>query len=59
MAATRTKDLQDPVCNKPASVAGVINNYLDRFLTTVAGEAKIKTVGGDFHTAFFKTGFYT
>ncbi|HBB94529.1 MAG TPA: hypothetical protein DC054_03995 [Blastocatellia bacterium] len=59
MMASRAKDFENVLSDESALVARIIYDDLDRFLTPVAGETKIKSVGGTFHKACFLVQAYT
>ena len=59
MAAGTAKNLENVLRDKPALVAAIVDNDLDRFLTPVAGETKIKLVRGNCHKACFLVQAYT
>lgn len=56
MAAVRAKNSENILSNESALVAGVVDDDLDRFLTPVAGEAKIESVGGRCHLSLLSAG---
>jgi hypothetical protein len=59
MIAFGAKDLENVISNESALIARIVYDDLDRFLTPVTGETKIKSVGGSFHKACFVVQAYT
>lgn len=59
MAAFAAEYLENVLGDESAIVAAIIDDDLDRFLTLVAGETKIKAVRGNCHKACFLVQAYT